>query len=262
VLVCPNRETLDLVLMRSLETELQHGWIERDQDSPYDGSAADYEKKRIKIYQVNETPQGEAGRKHKEVMTHAAPTPPSTTYKYDCRSCCCCCCCCCCYCCYCCCYAADIATAAAAAAVLLLSLLLLPLLLSPLTHSHSLGPQRMQRLESANGALGGQILDRYQRQSFQIKWLNFKKEMVDWVRAQLVKLYEVQNPSKVADVDQLLLQWRGREREVLAVALRKYGGGGGWQAITSDRLLANGAAMAAARRKTGGLQWGDLSWES
>jgi len=29
-----------------------------------------------------------------------------------------------------------------------------------------------------------------------------------------------------------------------------------------DRLLANGAAMAAARRKTGGLQWGDFPWES
>jgi hypothetical protein len=29
-----------------------------------------------------------------------------------------------------------------------------------------------------------------------------------------------------------------------------------------DRLLANGVAMAAARRKSGGLQWGDFPWES
>jgi hypothetical protein len=30
-----------------------------------------------------------------------------------------------------------------------------------------------------------------------------------------------------------------------------------------DRLLANGVAMAAARRKTGGIQlWGDFPWES
>jgi hypothetical protein len=29
-----------------------------------------------------------------------------------------------------------------------------------------------------------------------------------------------------------------------------------------DRLLANGVAMAEARRKAGGLQWGDFPWES
>jgi hypothetical protein len=50
------------------------------------------------------------------------------------------------------------------------------------------------------------------------------KEMVDWVRAQLVELYEVHNPPKVADVDGLLLKFRGREREVLVVARHKYEG--------------------------------------
>jgi hypothetical protein len=36
----------------------------------------------------------------------------------------------------------------------------------------------------------------------------------------------------------------------------------GFRPHPPDRLLANGVAMAAARRKAGGLQWGDFPWES
>jgi hypothetical protein len=35
-----------------------------------------------------------------------------------------------------------------------------------------------------------------------------------------------------------------------------------WAFLGEDLLLANGVAMAAARRKTGGLQWGDFPSES
>jgi hypothetical protein len=82
----------------------------------------------------------------------------------------------------------------------------------------------------------------------------FTNVTADWVliRAKMRKIYRVHRPEKLADIDELLVQWAGQEKELLAQIVEKYGAQQ-TQRLEASKLKVVEKHLAKRRLRRGGV---------